>query len=259
VGTDVLHHPAQRWFAVGRSDAADAQAAGEQAARDALEGRAAKLLVVFCSDEYDLPALLAAINAQSGGAPLIGCSTAGEIATSGPGDAGVVVVALGGDGFSVETDVATDVRDDLRGAGAHVATTLERVESRPHRVLMLLTDGLAGDQQEIVRGAHSVAGAGVPLVGGCAGDGLKMRATWQLYGDRVLQHAVVGAAIASDAPLGIGVRHGWRAVGQPMLVTSSADNRVYSLDDKPALDVYLDLLDAPGSVRTSSGASSRSR
>jgi hypothetical protein len=257
VGTDVLHHAAGRWLSVGRSDATDAREAGETAAREALLGRDAKLVVVFCSDEYDLPALLAAINAESRGAQLIGCSTAGEIATSGPGDAGVVIVALGGDGFSIATDVATGVADDLRGAGARVASALERVEARPHRLLMLLTDGLAGDQQEIVRGAHSVAGAGVPLVGGCAGDGLKMQATFQLYGDQVLRNAVVGAAIASDAPLGIGVRHGWRAVGQPMLVTSSADNRVYALDDQPALDVYLDRLDAPSEVRSDHGAFTR--
>jgi hypothetical protein len=257
MGMEAPKDDADRWLAVGRSASPDAREAGQAAASETLQGRTAKLLVVFCSDEYDLPSLVAAINAESDGAPLIGCSTAGEIATSGPGDAGVVVVALGGDGFSVETELATDVSGDLRAAGAAVAETLTRVEARPHRVLMLLTDGLAGDQQEIVRGAHSVAGAAVPLVGGCAGDGLKMRATWQLYGDRVLRDAVVGAAIASDAPLGIGVRHGWRAVGQPMLVTSSADNRVYSLDDQPALDVYLDRLDAPADARTDAAAFTR--
>jgi hypothetical protein len=52
----------------------------------------------------------------------------------------------------------------------------------------------------------------------------------------------VRAGIASAAPLGIGVRHGWRRVGEPMLVTASAGNRVYTLDDRPALDVYLEHL-----------------
>jgi hypothetical protein len=72
-----------------------------------------------------------------------------------------------------------------------------------------------------------------------------MQATAQLHGDRVLRSAVVAAAIASDAPLGIGVRHGWRRVGEPMLVTHSDGNRVLSLDDAPALDVYLQRLGAP--------------
>jgi hypothetical protein len=214
-------------------------------------GAEAKLLVVFSSDRYDLEQLIGAINERSGGVPLIGCSTAGEIATSGPGDSGVVVVALGGSGLSVATAAATGASERLREAGAEVASSLKEVGAGPeHRVLLMLTDGLAGDQQEIVRGAYGVAGAGVPLVGGCAGDDLKMKVTAQLYGDRVLHDAVVGAAVASEAPLGIGVRHGWRRVGEPMLVTESSSNRVFVLDGRPALDVYLERLQAPEDARS---------
>jgi hypothetical protein len=238
-----------RWLGVGSSHATDARRAGADAAAEALEGREACLLIVFCSDGYDLEQLLAGINGCSGGAPLIGCSTAGEISTDGPGDSSVVVIAVGGDGFRAQTAVVERASTRLREAGAHVASCFEQVDALPHRVLMLLTDGLAGDQQEIVRGAYSVLGAEIPLVGGCAGDGLKMKITYQLYGDRVLTDAVVGAALASDAPFGIGVRHGWRKVGEPMIVTSSQGNRVLLLDDEPALDVYFTRLGVPDEAR----------
>ena len=66
-----------------------------------------------------------------------------------------------------------------------------------------------------------------------------------LYGEQVLRDAVIGVALGSEAPLGIGVQHGWRRVGEPVLVTRSAGNRVYTLDDRPALDVYLERLGAP--------------
>jgi hypothetical protein len=72
-----------------------------------------------------------------------------------------------------------------------------------------------------------------------------MRETFVLYRDQVLRDAVVGVALGSQAPLGIGVQHGWRRVGEPVLVTRSAGNRVYTLDDRPALDVYLERLGAP--------------
>jgi hypothetical protein len=202
----------------------------------------AKLLIVFCSQSHDLAVLLRQIRAQAGDVPLIGCTTAGEIATGGPSDASVVVTALGGDGFEVRTAAATDASRNLREAGARVARCLPPRDDLPHKVLLLLSDGLAGDQQEIVRGAHGVLGASVPLVGGCAGDDLKMARTFQLFGDRVLTDSVVAAGIASAAPLGIGVRHGWRRVGEPMLVTGSAANRVFTLDDRPALDAYLEHL-----------------
>jgi hypothetical protein len=92
-----------------------------------------------------------------------------------------------------------------------------------------------------------VLGAGIPLVGGCAGDDLKMTRTFQMHGDQVLTDSVVAAGIGSDAPLGIGVRHGWRRVGEPMLVTASGGNRIYTLNGEPALDVYLDRLGAQAS------------
>jgi hypothetical protein len=240
-----------RWVGVGYSDLPDARQAGEAAATAALREQDPRLLVVFCSDSYDLEALLAAINERSGGVPLIGCSTAGQIGPSGPGDASVVVTALGGHGFSVSTAVAKGASGRLREAGAEVGACIDVLESRPHRVLLLLSDALGGDQQEVIRGAYGVAGAAIPLVGGCAGDDFKMQATYQFYGDRVLQDAVVAAGLGSEAPLGIGVHHGWERVGEPVMVTRSGGNRVYSLDDRPALDVYLERHDAPEEARTS--------
>jgi hypothetical protein len=185
---------------------------------------------------------------------LLGCTTSGEIATSGPGDAGVVVTAFGGEGFSVATGAATGASRDLRGAGAAAARCMTSVEDRPFRVMLLLTDALAGDQQEIVRGAYQVLGAGVPLVGGCAGDDLKMKRTFQFHGDQVLTDSVVAAGIGSDSPFGIGVRHGWRKTGEPMLVTGSGGNRVHTLDGEPALDVYLERLRLAGLTPADQGA-----
>ena len=244
---DPAPHANHRWLNVGRSDAADPRSAGADAAEQALAEADPGLLVVFCSAGYDPDELLGGISSMAPDVPLVGCSTAGEIATSGPGDAGVVVVAMGGGGLTVST-AAAEAATGLWDAGAAAAACAEDVASRPHRVLLLLADGLAGDQQEVVRGAYSVVGAEVPLVGGCAGDDLKMRATSQFHGTRVLSNAVVAAAVGSDAPFGIGVRHGWRRVGSPMHVTASDANRVLALDEEPALDVYLRGLGAPESV-----------
>ena len=240
--------PADRWFGVG-SCAGDQERAGARATDDALIHDDPKLLIVFCSQAYDLRQLLRQVRARAGDVPLIGCTTAGEIATAGPSDASVVVAALGGSGFAVRTAVASEMSGNLREAGARVARSLPDRADLPHQVVLLLSDGLAGDQQEVVRGAHGVLGAAVPLVGGCAGDDLTMSRTFQLYDDRVLTDSVVAAWISSDAPIGIGIRHGWRRVGEPMLVTSSTGNRVYTLDDRPALDAYLRRLGVTGPVQ----------
>ncbi|HEX2699114.1 MAG TPA: FIST N-terminal domain-containing protein [Acidimicrobiales bacterium] len=246
-----------RWLGVGRSDDDDSRSAGANAAREAMQGDDARLVIVFTSDRYDLGALLGGIADVAPGVPLVGCSTAGEISASGPGDAGVVAMVLGGPGFTVATAAARAEGTSLRDASAAAAACVEKTAPSSHRVLLLLADGLAGDQQEVVRGAYQAVGAEVPLVGGCAGDGLKMKATFQLHGTDVLDNAVVAAAIASDAPIGIGVRHGWRRVGDPMLVTASQGTIVHELDGCPALDVYLERLGAPDDARTDPAAFTR--
>lgn len=247
----------QRWVGVGRSHEAQAATAAAEAVGTACGGRSPRLVVVFASETLDLPVLLAAAADAAGDAALIGCSTSGEIATEGPGDAGVVAVALGGEGFSVSTAAVEGLAADPRDAGARAAACLGDVADAPHRILLLLTDGLAGDQQEVVRGAYGIAGAGVPLVGGCAGDDLRMTATHQFHGREVLRDTVVAAAIGSDAPLGIGVHHGWRSVGGGMLVTAAGDNRVLELDGRPALDVYCEILDVPDEARGDAAAFTR--
>ncbi|MHB8509690.1 MAG: FIST signal transduction protein [Candidatus Dormibacteria bacterium] len=240
--------PRPRWVGVGRSGETNSEVAGERAAAAAVTGPEPRLLVVFASNQHTLQPLLDGVRRTCPGVPLIGCSTAGEIASDGPGDAGVVVAALGGPGFTVATGYARDAAGRLREAGAEVASVGAPGEGA-YQVLLLLTDGLAGNQEEVVRGAYSVVGARVPLVGGCAGDDLKMEKTFQFHGGEVLTGALVSALITSDGPIGIGVRHGWGPVGEAMLVTGSSDTRVYSLDGKPALDVYLERLDAPLQAR----------
>jgi len=247
---------AARWTGAGSSGAPDARLAGKEAAHEALLGKDAQLLVVFASDAHDLDEVLAGVAEVAGDTPVVGCSTAGEIASSGAGDRGLVVMAFGGD-FAVATAAASIDDLGLREAGAAVAAAASQVSHKQHRVLLLLSDGLAGDQQEIVRGAYSVLGASVPLVGGCAGDDLRMERTSQLHGSEVLHGHVVAAAIGSDAPLGIGVEHGWRRVGEPMLVTDSEGTVLRTLDDEPALDVYLRRLGAPDEAYTDPAAFTR--
>jgi len=239
-----------RWAGVGHSTADDAWEAGVEAAAAAVERGDPELLVLFSSNRHDRAELLAGVAERAGGAQLIGCSTAGEIAPSGPSEGSVVVLALGGEGYSART-AAASADDGPRSAGTLVAqgAALPSNGSERQELLMLLTDSLVGDQQEIVRGAYGVVGAGVPMVGGCAADDLKMSKTYQFEGTRAMSGSVVGASISSDAPFGIGVRHGWSRVGEAMMVTQSNEGRVLTLDGRPALDTYLDLLDAPAEAR----------
>jgi hypothetical protein len=244
-----------RWLNVGRSDAADAREAGRSAVATALGGGVdAKVVLAYFSDSLDLPALAAGLHEAAGDVPVVGCSTAGEISTEGLSDHGVVAVAIGGPGLAVEVGHAVGVGADPRGTASEAAACITGVNHLPHRILMLLSEGLKGGQQDVVRGAYEVAGAEVPLVGACAGDHLKMQKTYQLVGGALLEDAVVAVALGSEAPIGVGVSHGWRKLGEPVVVSASTNSQVIQLDGEPALDVYLRRTNAPAAAYTDAEA-----
>ncbi|WIM99518.1 FIST N-terminal domain-containing protein [Actinoplanes oblitus] len=232
--------PEQRWFGVGRSLLTDPAEAGTQACQAALGGRRAGLLIVFASLSHATREMAAAVHAAAGGDVLmIGCSTSGEYTPDGPG-AGVVVNALGG--FAASVRAVPHDSMDLYAAGETVASALDDVAAE-HRVLLMLGDGRSGDQQEVVRGAYAISGARVPLIGGCAGDNVTQTGTFAFFSDggdvQLLPNAVLGAALGSPSPFGIGLAHGWHRTGEPMVVTRSEGGKIYELDGEPALDVYL--------------------
>jgi hypothetical protein len=240
----------RRWMGVGRSAERASRTAAVAATREAVTGPEPQLLMVFAGIDHDPAEVLAGLRTVAPGTPVVGCTTHGEIGPGGPTDGTVTVAALGGPGLSVRTTVAEHVSGRQREAGAEIAGCVEALDGRPYRVLMLLTDGQIRDQEAILRGAYGVLGAEVPLFGGASADGWRMTGG-HLFGDgRALSDAVVAVAIGSEAPLSVAVGHGWDKVGEPMIVTSAGDGRVYTLDDRPALDVYLDTLGAPPEAYT---------
>jgi hypothetical protein len=241
--------PSTRWFDVGTSSLTDPHRAGAVAASRALTGPDPRLLVVFCSIRLDPYAVLAGINEVAAGIPLIGCSSGAEISVEGPAAGLVAVAAFGGAGFTVRTRAATGTRTAPYEGGIALARSAFAGMDGSNQLMLLLTDGLVEDQDDIIDGVYEMLGAGVALAGGAAGTALLADGanadTFHLFDGEVLTDAVVGAAITSDGPFGVAMRHGFREVGDPMVVTRSREGRIYTLDNRPALHAYLDRLGAP--------------
>jgi hypothetical protein len=230
----------ERWAGAGHSDDSDPARAGEEAVAAAIGGENPRLVLVFASPRYSFDALLPAARQAAGPAELIGGARAGE---------GVSAFALGGRGFTAASAAAELTRAGSREAGEQAARCLWGLgDELPHRALIVVADPLAGDSQEVARGAYSVAGATVSLIGGSTGAGPEPGPTTQLHGDRVLSGSVVAAALASEAPFGVGVRHGLEPRGGPLLVTATHGTTVETLNDRPALEAYLEALAAPPEV-----------
>jgi hypothetical protein len=240
----------RRWIRVGTSSNPDPDQIVAEALAPILAMGSPALAIIYCSPAHDLAAISRRVKQAVGEGDVIGCSTAGELVRHHALSGGLLIWALGGEGFAVSTGYGQgDTEKGLRDAAFEAAQCIERLERKQHTILFLLADGLCGDQMEVVRGAYDACGAQVPLMGGCAGDDMALQSTRQIHAGDLLTHAVVAAAISSDSPMAIGIAHGWEPLSEPMLVTGSKGTTLISLDDRPALDVYLEAYDAPDEVR----------
>jgi hypothetical protein len=238
----------RRWVRVGHGAGASVRAAAVEATEAALDGPDPRLLVVFGPGGYSPEEIGEAVGETAGGVPFIGSSTSGHIGSGGTPDEGVLVVGIGGD-VEVEASCATGLDQRPRDAGNEVGQALRHPSGSAQQLVLMFADNMTTDQQELVRGAYSAFGASVPVIGAVSGYGVANRyPAWQLYNGKVMEDAVVAASLFGDLPIGVSVRHGWRPAGDTMVTTGSAGNHVYTLDDQPALDVYLDRHHAPEGI-----------
>lgn len=204
---------------------------------------------MFSSASYDPEGVLEGVcSVTSERVLVVGGTSMGELASDGAAadevtlGPAVVAAAIGGEGFAVSSRAVAHASANRRQAGADAASVVDDLDGE-HKVMLMLVDGLTREHHEVVRGAYSVLGALVPIVGGCTADNLEYEQTFQFHGNGggvdLLVDAVVGVGIASSGPFGVGIGHGWRKHGEPMVVTRSEGGEVLLIDNEPALDVYL--------------------
>jgi len=225
---------------------------------DRLAGESWCLGLVFARSAQALQRAGDHLGQALAGIEIAGCTSAGILDREANVAAEVQITLFGGSGLASAVARASLEQGSSRAAGSAAAEAVDRLGGRyDQTVLILLVDGLVGDTNDVVRGAYETVGASVPIVGGCAGDDLAMVATHQLAGNQLGTSGVVGIALSSSASFGIGVNHGWSPLGQPMTVTAAEGTSILTLDDRPALDVYLEAIGGDDGNLTNSGLAVR--
>jgi hypothetical protein len=230
---------------VGNSKEFESFAAGSQAAKNALDKLGANdpdLLFCFASSRFDHIQLIRGIKSISPTAPLIGCTTAGEITNSGPDKKTASILAVKSNKMHAALGIGKNISKNSRQAGQEVArdTVVKTKGAAVRHAFMMLPDGLNGNGVEIIRGAQEVLGTSFPIVGGSAADDFLFQKTFQYYEENVYTNSVGGILFSGDISVGIGARHGWYPLGKPRIVTEADHNIIKKLDGKPAARIYED-------------------
>jgi hypothetical protein len=167
----------------------------------------------------------------------IGCSTAGEIYGTEVTDETLVSTAIAFEhtrlhGVSLNLD---DVTDSYQ-AGERLANSLPH-DSLVH--VLVFSDGQKVNGSELVSGLTQNLPAGVTLTGGLAGDGDRFQETLVLWDGPPEPNIIAVIGLYGERiKIGFGSLGGWDAFGPERLVTRSAANILYELDNQPALALY---------------------
>jgi hypothetical protein len=171
------------------------------------------------------------------GAYICGCSTAGEIAGQHVLDDSIVATAVRFEGTTFRVSNAT-----IAGPEQSFAAGRQLASAIPHAGLVhafVLSDGLAVNGSELVKGITSNLPASVAVTGGLSGDGARFAETYVCANAVAAQKQIVLIGFYGDRlRVGFGSMGGWDPFGPERRITRSRGNVLYELDGRSALELY---------------------
>ncbi|MEL7211091.1 MAG: FIST N-terminal domain-containing protein [Pseudomonadota bacterium] len=204
-------------------------------------------VIVFASPEADFANLIATLHAHLA-CPVVGCTSAGEIAEDGFVEGHVVVVGLPKRWFAARsvlienlsgTDLST-LNDML------IQNRLALTTSNPRKTngfSFLMVDGLSRCEDQLVS-AISPGLFGFPLFGGSAGDGLKFQKSAVAFEGKIYEDAATLTFVVTNCGVRVfSVNH--MMPGQTRMVVTKAEpgeRIVCSINDEPAAAEYARLI-----------------
>jgi len=238
-----------------------------KAVEEALEGcKNPDLTIVFASSDLDPKEVYREIREKVGDSNIIGGTTAGEFSSVvvKPRRGTVAVMTLKSPYLKVGVGVGEGISKDPFECGRSAISkaytslkdnptasavisiafmkkrSLDLLKMKPF-VNIILPDGLAGVEEEFIKGIVSAVGCNQCIVGGSTGDDLKFKRTYQ-FGNGVYTDAGVVATLSSALKIGTGYGHPFYPTEVGALVTKSKGRVVYELDGRPASEVMKELL-----------------
>ena len=226
---------------------ADIQSALQESMAD---GFKPTLAIVFVSVKQDRDAICNLLNNE--GISIFGSTTAGEFISAEIGEGSIAIMLLDINAayfkmlfFETMDSSAFETSKQLGAEG-------KKVFSNP--AFIIASGWLHTDGEQIVKGIEEGYGSNdVTVFGGMAGDDLALREPVVFsYG----KHSVTGlvAIIIDEDKIDVkGIATcGWKPIGTTKTVTRSIGNVVYTIDDKPALDLVIKYLglDIDGGSKT---------
>ncbi|QNJ97676.1 FIST signal transduction protein [Constantimarinum furrinae] len=215
------------------------------------------LAIVFLSIKHNIEALCDLF--QQNGIAVFGATTSGEF-IDGDIEEGCITVMLLDINPEYFKLIFMETGDETTFENAkQLGRAGKKAFSNP---AFIITSGwLTQDGENIIDGITEGCGSDVTIFGGMAGDDLSLQGPIAFTYGNSSDKGLLGLIIDEDKIEINGIATcGWKAIGTTKTITKSEGNIVYTIDDKPALDMIIKYLgvdfdfDAGNEIVTQIGA-----
>ena len=225
----------------GASSSSDPHTAARELA-EALAMPDASLTLFYCSPDYDLDELGAAIKEHFGSTNVIGCTTAGEISPLGYRRGTLTGVSISSNVAKVVTGSVSDLAGFELAQGEKMTRSLmgdlEKAGERPsgrNTFGLLLVDGLSMKEEAVVSALYRAMGD-IQLFGGSAGDGEAFGATYLYHDGEFRRDVALLTLVQTDLPFEVFRTQHFVPSDNKMVVTAADPARrvVTEINGEPA-------------------------
>ncbi len=202
------------------------------------------LAIVFISIKQDRKTVCELL--QQEGVEIMGATSCGEF-INGYQDMGTAAILL----LDLNRDAFTLLYEEIGSgtvseAAARLAQTAREKYNRPAFILCstsLTVKTELLDGEVLVRSMEKVTGPDVNIYGGMAGDDGSFTGTFVFNRERSTDNGIIALVLDEDriSIQGMAIS-GWKPFGFYRTVTKSVRNMIYTIDNLPAVDVYLRFL-----------------
>ncbi|WP_428035076.1 nitric oxide-sensing protein NosP [Amphritea sp.] len=210
-------------------------------------------LLFFCSAEYQLDKLAAALQQRFEGVLVAGCTTAGEITAEGYDQGSISALGFSREAFAVSGQLIGGLQQfDFNDAQGVVEQLSERcleqqiAPIKDHSFALTLFDGLSTQEEKVLVTLDSALGS-IPHFGGSAGDDICLANTHVYFDGAFHTNAAVIILVNTSCEFRVFSGHHMESRDTKLVVTEadSEQRRVLELNAEPAAIEYSRIVGVP--------------
>lgn len=209
-----------------------------------------ELALLFCSPQFHIAEIAAAVGAYGTQTRVAGCTTAGELTPFGHRHGTIAGISFPSSHFVATTRIfdqlsSFEIADGFTAARALLAEheALQLKTEKPHAFAVLINDGLSM-REEAIASAFGNALGHVPLVGGSAGTSAMTNEPNMFLGGRVLTNAALLMLVSTDLDFRVFQTQHFEPLEQQLVITRAdpARRMVMQINAEPAALEYARML-----------------